>query len=272
MMYETILKYSFLGIFLLTAIIGIGSLPDWIKIQEWYKKKIFIALILEVVGAIIILFNNLNTPKVDNYTGLNIRNINWVAVNENAQFISPEIAIKDSMYEGRLLESSFSQFKNLRPALEKRMLLIKNIDNKTIGEIPEESLEELGFFNEIESDKSDISSSKNYSYISWEKDKNDEWVPLGESGTPFELEVYDENNKTKYNIVDTLTKEVMFNSDNKSEYLFNVNNRINHFYSHNNKYYLIRIAFADLSNKKKKYVRVIYLRLNPILNINKPEL
>lgn len=57
MLFPEILKYGFLVIFFATAVLGIASLPNWIEIPEWYKKKIFLALILEVVGVILILFN-----------------------------------------------------------------------------------------------------------------------------------------------------------------------------------------------------------------------
>jgi hypothetical protein len=52
----TVLWIMFLSIFGLTAILTLASLPDWITIPEWYRKKLFVALILQVVGAVIILF------------------------------------------------------------------------------------------------------------------------------------------------------------------------------------------------------------------------
>ena len=57
-MIENILIYIFLAIFVLTAIITLCSLPGWIDIGEWYKKKLFLALILEVVGCIVLMFRN----------------------------------------------------------------------------------------------------------------------------------------------------------------------------------------------------------------------
>lgn len=42
-----------LVIFGFTAFISLGSIPDWIKIPEWYKKKLFTVLIVEV--AVIVL-------------------------------------------------------------------------------------------------------------------------------------------------------------------------------------------------------------------------
>ncbi len=45
--------WMFLGIFLLTALIALASLPGWIRIGEYYKKKLFVLLILEVVACIV---------------------------------------------------------------------------------------------------------------------------------------------------------------------------------------------------------------------------
>lgn len=269
-MFELILKYSFLGIFLCTAILGIGSLPDWIKIPEWYKKKIFVALILEVVGAIIILFNNLTEPKLGTLE-LKIRNNNWVAMNEKAQFVSPEIEIEinDTLFKKNLETASFTQFRDLQIVLGENSLNIMNTDKNVIGEISKKKLEETGLFNTIETARDEISSSENYSYIKWKKETNDsKWEEYGIPESPFHLIVYDEDNKTKYKIINTVTGDVKFYSDSKSGYLFDEDNRINHFYNYNNKYYLIRIAFADLFTENNKYVNIIYIRLNPTFKIN----
>jgi hypothetical protein len=53
-----VLWIMFLSIFGLTALLTLASLPDWITIPEWYRKKLFVALLLQVVGAVIILFKN----------------------------------------------------------------------------------------------------------------------------------------------------------------------------------------------------------------------
>jgi len=43
----------FLGIFVATAIIAIGSLPGWIRIPEKYRRTLFRLLILEVIACIV---------------------------------------------------------------------------------------------------------------------------------------------------------------------------------------------------------------------------
>ncbi len=53
-----ILDIVFLVIFALTAVITLLSLPNWIKIGEWYKKKLFGILILQVVGAVIMVYKD----------------------------------------------------------------------------------------------------------------------------------------------------------------------------------------------------------------------
>ena len=48
-----ILFFVFIGIFILTALLTLLSLPGWVKLDEWYQKKLFLALIIEVVCVVI---------------------------------------------------------------------------------------------------------------------------------------------------------------------------------------------------------------------------
>jgi hypothetical protein len=45
--------WVFLVIFVLSALIALASLPEWIRLEEYYKKKLFVLLILEVIGCIV---------------------------------------------------------------------------------------------------------------------------------------------------------------------------------------------------------------------------
>ena len=45
--------WIFLAIFFLSAVIALASLPGWISLEEYYKKKLFQLLILEVTGCIV---------------------------------------------------------------------------------------------------------------------------------------------------------------------------------------------------------------------------
>lgn len=57
MEFIDILKYTFLIIFIATAVIGLGSLPEkGFRIPNGYRKTIFTTLILEVVAVLILLF------------------------------------------------------------------------------------------------------------------------------------------------------------------------------------------------------------------------
>lgn len=56
--FYNILMIMIVVIFGLTAVIAIGSIPDWIKVPEWYKKKLFTVLIIEVVVLALTAFTN----------------------------------------------------------------------------------------------------------------------------------------------------------------------------------------------------------------------
>ena len=45
--------WIFLAIFVLSAAIALASLPEWISIGDYYKKKLFLLLLLEVIGCIV---------------------------------------------------------------------------------------------------------------------------------------------------------------------------------------------------------------------------
>ncbi len=57
-MNASILFFTFLIIFIATAILTLASLPEWIKIPDKYRKVLFTTLIVEVVGCVIILFKS----------------------------------------------------------------------------------------------------------------------------------------------------------------------------------------------------------------------
>jgi hypothetical protein len=50
---EIAVIWMFLGVFLATALIALASLPGWIRLEDYYKKKLFVVLILEVVASIV---------------------------------------------------------------------------------------------------------------------------------------------------------------------------------------------------------------------------
>jgi hypothetical protein len=266
-MFIEILKYGFLIIFLATALIGILSLPGWLKIDEWYRKKIFIALILEVVGAIIILFNQeFITTRSKEIPEITISENEWIALNNSGLIVKPEINIKNQdttiiKYFGK---QSYIEFKNLTSKVVDDGLSIRNSDGITLAIIKAKDLKTNGLFNSFETAENEITSSKNYAYIKWNKRPNSQWKKNGSFIGPFELEVADYTEGTYYLIKNSTNNTTVFDSRDNSKNLISVDNRIIHFYEYDNKYYLLRIAWADLENNEK-YIHVINTRMQPTI-------
>lgn len=268
-MFIEILKYVFLVIFLATAIIGLGSLPDWIKIPDWYRKKIFIALILEVVGVLIMLFQQELFQDSRGIPDYCISNKNWVAIDDSAFIVRPEIKIstKDTSFITALGKESFSPFTCLKSTITSNGLEIKNSKGITLFTASKKQLKQLGLFNSIQTAKGEVSSSENYAYVKWEKSDaqtGGKWKQYGSYLTPFRFDIYDEYGQTKYQIVNTNTNETVFSSDLRSKNLFTIDNRVIHFFEHNGIYYLIRIVVADLEeNTLVKYTHILQIRFEP---------
>jgi hypothetical protein len=45
--------WIFIIIFIATAVIALASLPGWIRIPDYYRKKLFALLVLEVIGCVV---------------------------------------------------------------------------------------------------------------------------------------------------------------------------------------------------------------------------
>ncbi|UII22323.1 hypothetical protein [Fulvivirga ligni] len=261
-MFIEILKYGFLVIFFATAIIGIAAIPGWIKIPDYYRKRIFIALILEVVGVIIILFKQemvvsktLSEPKIT------VSPTNWTAFDENGILIQPELTVKtgDTVMTQKLGNTSYSAFKNLHGQRTKNGLIIKNSEDEILGQI---SLGETGLFNSFKTAKNEITSTENYAYIKWTKERKGEWLQSGSFLGPFQFLVSDYYKGTFYMIKNG--DQVIFDSRESSKNLFSADNRIIHFFEQDHVFYLFRIAWADLK-EKDKYIHVINVRMEPTL-------
>ncbi len=266
-MFLEILKYGFLLIFFATAAIGIASIPDWIKVSEWYKKKIFTALILEVVGVIIILFNqefinagSKGVPTVD--WGIK----NWVALNEKGVKVNPKITIetKDTAIVKTLGKESYIAFKDLVTSISEDGLCIKNTEDMSLCAVKGEDLKQMGLFNAFKTAKGEITSTENYAYVKWEKPENN-WKQKGSFIGPFELSIADYAEGTYYTIKNKLSNKTVFDSRKSSKNLFSVDNRIIHFLEQDNIYYLLRIAWANLQ-QSDKYVHIINVRMEPTIN------
>lgn len=265
-MFIEMLKWGFLIIFFATALLGILSLPRWINIDEWYRKKIFVALILEVVGAIIILFSQeLITVVSELKPEITISKNKWIALNDSALIVRPEVNIKvqDNSIIKSFGEQSYLDFKGLKCKVVDNGLSIQNYVNASLGTIKFSDLMHSSIFNSFETSKNEISGTENYSYIEWIKRRNGKWSKEGPFIGPFELKVIDYSEGTYYQIENKLSGAIRFDSrKSSSKDLFKKDNRIIHFFEYKNVYYFLRIAWADLKGGKK-YVHIINFRMEP---------
>jgi len=73
--------WTFLGVFLLTALIALGGLVGWIPLESYYKKNLFRLLILEVVGCVLGFgaqtFRSLDSPRKDLRAALLQPELGW---------------------------------------------------------------------------------------------------------------------------------------------------------------------------------------------------
>jgi len=265
-----VLGYVFLGIFVLTALLTLASLPGWIKIPENYRSQLFKALLLEVVGAIIILFGNeylyAKPPEVTAESKIFVSpHEDWVAVDiGNSKIIQPRILV-DSVEKKVLGKTkNFSDlFKNQELSIKsiKDQYNLINAENQSFGIILKEKLKENSFFNSLvkDNEKGVTKIRFNRTRTGW-KTNNDF---LGNS--PFYIEMF-ENPGTYYNIMRKTDSgsEQLFSSKGKGD-LLNRTNRSVHFHESDGHFNLFFIDAADNidSIESKRYVRFVQVRLEP---------
>ena len=214
--WESALKWIFLIIFGLTAILTVLSIPEWIKIPEWYKKKLFTALILEVVGAIVIVFSGLNK------TG-------------DQQDIKPVIECKHQhLGERNPLKYTINEDDNLEIA----------DDSLLLGYISKNKLRKNGIFNTIESGDGFNAA---YGTIKWEKESTGWTQTESIANCKLNIQVYDSAG-LKYRI--RYNEKVLFPLEGSTFNFNNDNNRITHVFYEDNAYYIAGITAARLSQPK----------------------
>ncbi len=264
-----LLGFLFLVIFGITAILTIASLPGWIKIPEWYRKKLFLALILEVIGSIIIFFEKNYLADDPVPISHDVTPKNWVALTEDAEIIQPKmnISFQDTSIEYTLGNKNLQGVPNLTGTLTDEGLTIYGNDQQVLGRLKEQFLKQQGFYNSINSNNNEISASNNYTVVKWYKSTNSKWKINGAylQQCPFHLIVYDDGTNTKYKIINTSTNAMVFRSETIARPLFDVDNRIIHFYKHEGQYYLIRIVEASLKPGSDQFVHVLHIRFKPTL-------
>ena len=218
----------FFSIFGLTAVLTILSLPGWIPIPEWYRQKLFVALLLEVVAAVLILFrheilNMREQPGVD-------------------KKVDPNTVLISSFSRGSL---NVHRPDSLSPV--------------PIGFIPRDSLVSIGMFNSLAVDQW---QSVNNPLVEWRPSSASPtgWKKTGfdMAGCPFTFEVYgdlEEGGRTRYKIIDTRTGEVVYWSKSRGIIKeFDDGNRMLHYMQDGSKIYLFRIDRADLGAYPFVYV------------------
>ena len=266
-----ILGYVFLGIFVLTALLTLASLPGWIKIPEKYRSQLFKALLLEVVGAIIILFGNVYLyPQDTGGTGESKIMISphedWVAVDlGSSKIIQPKVLV-DSV-EKKVLGKS----KGFSDLFKDQELSIKNIkdqynlineDEESFGIILKETLRKNSFFNNLVKD-----SEKGVTKIRFNRTARRGWKRMNDflANSPFYIEMF-ERPGTYYNIMRKTSSgsEQLFTSKGKGD-LLNKANRSVHFHESDGHFNLFFIDAADNvdTTETERFVRFVQVRLEP---------
>lgn len=263
-----ILFYTFLAIFILTAILTLLSLPDWIKIQKSYKKVLFSSLLIEVVGCVIFLFKQ---EMNFNYT-IQPHN-NWVAISTiDGEIIQPKIINPDSiMFLGLDRESTKNLLKLNSLSISKnenKYRIANKTDDFTFGTIEANDLKELGFYNNLQAWQNEIPNSDNYKIIKFIYNEEDnKWIQKGSLpiSCPLKIEVYS-TTEVGYKITDIQNSQVKFDSSQESQDVINLDNRKLHFFEINGVFYLTRITQADLfSRSSEKYIHFMMVKLQPQL-------
>jgi|GEM_PF-4915308 len=193
-----ILLIVFVSVFIITAILTILSIPEWIKIPEWYKKKLFTALILEVIAVVILLAKE---TFFDNSSALKQAYVSLDATGKLIPYITDDkgdtIYISDFYKEGSVLELD-SYFDK-----EAGALYIKDKSGDVFGKVPLGKIQG-GLYNSISPGHKDhvvtnteytstITFKPNLAKTSWSR-KNGKFLD-----DIFRFEVY-ENGGTHYRI------------------------------------------------------------------------
>ena len=278
-MMITILGYLFLVIFALTAVLTLASLPGWIEIPDEYRKILFRVLLLEVIGAIILLYTNSFINPPDPEIKFEVSPSNWVAFNTDSAAVIQATAIitrgGDTLRKpvGQPLASGNLLFNanNTRGLITEEGLVVQNRANGRLGLVPSSILSQLGLFNTIKSIDRTSSSSDNYRLVKFEPRTDGSWVPTSKFITdcPFYAEVFSGSKGTGYRIIRAREEEkplVLFSSYDVNGDPINFNQRLIHFYEDpdSRSFYLFRITGADLlENEIPDYVNIMQLKLEP---------
>ncbi len=290
-MLANVLLIVFLSIFVLTALLTLASLPGWITIPDKYRSQLFKALLLEVVGAIIILFSSEILNKKEQTFELNdmSKSKNWIAWDlDEGKFFQPTIVLNEKLSDGTYNTLETSTFgldtRTAKELILNQKLSIKYIDEDEIYQIQKDSMHSFGkilkknlkassFFNKLNK-----ISLENLSRLDLVKDTTtySTWKitrALDKEKFPFSIEVVDTSIGTIYKILqyDLNTGKLIlkYTSAIDPSIIDRGNSKPIHFYKVGYNYYLIYLSTIDnigkdkYGNRKKKKFQFTVLKLEP---------
>jgi|GEM_PF-5837311 len=266
-----LLGYVFLVIFVLTAALTLASIPGWIEIPEEYRKTLFKSLLLEVVGAIVVLFTQSYIPV--NEDGAMPKKCYASFGNGLVLALDVEDAVGDScMFElknGSAWRILPNYDEKLNVELDKKGKLIVSADTVRLGSVSKESLAKLSLFNVLCGKDAQQLAYNNYRLVKFQKN-GDIWVRFGsflknsDNGVPIDFQIFESNEQgTAYKIIKG--DDVYFNSLDVSKTLFDVDDRVIHLVPQKKSYTLFLIVGANLQSDDK-FVHVMQMRLTPTLD------
>lgn len=265
---NAVLFYTFLIIFIATAVLTLLSLPNWVIIPENYKKVLFSSLIIEVVGCVVLLF------KQEIQFTYNVKpNSNWIALSTtDGSLVQPSIQVFDSTFIlGEYVNNNIPNLAghSMKIKLEGAEMLALNRDGIVLGKITDVNLQELGLFNRLEAWKNEIPDSEEYKIIKFNFDRSlNSWVQKGKSAADslVGIEVFS-TPEIGYKIVNLKTNKEVFNSMNVSMDVIHRDRRKLHFIQLENAFYLIRITQADLNKRNEEFIHFMLVKLKPQLEL-----
>jgi hypothetical protein len=265
--FDNALIIMILVIFGMTAVISLGSIPDWIKIPEWYKKKLFTVLIIEVIAIVLAysakIFDKTRGGTTIKYSKQTELNLTYFSGNDSIYVHAEQDTLgrfsRDKLYGNK------THYKDL--------------------------------FTHIQPPASDygdyvsIQWTYDYSTGNWTNGKPEGYCFVKDC--PFYTKVRNIGGKPAFQIFKEGEEEPFFCSSNSNvSDPFHKDNRRIYFCEYNNKedaktrYTLFRITEADVyskisgkstsddtesgtANKKKLYVNILQLRINPEFDLKK---
>lgn len=273
-----VIMITFVVIFILTAILTLLSIPNWIKIEDTYKKTLFNSLILEVIGVIILVAAYAFGIKKNNNEEITSKDDKLVINN-----LGYTIGERDTILKSSYLQKIPSLKFNPDFSAEKTELNIESQDNVKIGKIGIDDLKQTGFFNSL-----GVFQASDYTNIRWKPNANGIWEivkvdqkSLKERPTysseyldniRFDIYTISNGSDPQYRIIDNKdtidhwTSDFSYRTRAPISYLTWRQNIITK--AHECFHYIFLITGADFTSKKLSdhYVDVMQIRVSPLIS------